>query len=261
MTQMVFVLSTGRTGTKFIAEYFSRNYPDVLALHEPKPSYRLRVLSNAHVDGKVSAGTLLAALRRDRKQITDKLTQRLYVEATGYMYGCVDVLDQFTAAPIILHILRDPRDFVRSAHNYGSYSGRKRLATLFFPYWFPPVKQVLGRMAGHSWLQISAAKWAVINRVLFERGPRYPGYHLVRFEDIFDAQNSGLQQICGWLGLPFIADGRFSPKEKVNQSYQERLPRWPQWTPTQARELHALCSPLMQAHGYGQEPEWLSKIQ
>ena len=47
MNRMIFVLSTGRTGTKFLAEYFNNNYPDITALHEPKPSYLLRLMSNA----------------------------------------------------------------------------------------------------------------------------------------------------------------------------------------------------------------------
>src|SRR5688572_22563783 len=144
MTRMIFVLSTGRTGTKFLAEYFNKNYPSITALHEPKPSYLLRLFSNAYVDGRVSADQMVSIYHRQRRHILPAIATDQYMEATGYLYGFVDVLDHITPDPIILHILRDPREFVRSAHNHGSHSGRKLLATKLVPYWYPAVQKILG---------------------------------------------------------------------------------------------------------------------
>jgi hypothetical protein len=214
MNRMIFVLSTGRTGTKFLAEYFNNNYPSITALHEPKPSYLLRLMSNAYVDGHVSVDQMVGIYHRQRRHILPTVTTDLYMEATGYLYGFVDVLDRITPDPIILHILRDPREFVRSAHNHGSHSGRKLLATTLIPYWYPPVRRVLkGRRV--SSIGVSAAKWLLINQTLLERGPRHPNYHLIKFEDIFGPGNPGLRCICDVLGVPFVESGDISPAEKV----------------------------------------------
>lgn len=259
MTQMVFVLSTGRTGTKFLAEYFNATYDSVLALHEPKPSYLLRIASNAYAAGRVSQQTLVSLYRRERRKILPTLTTDIYIEATGYLYGFVDVLDQITDKPVILHIIRDPREFVRSAHNHGSHSGRKLMATTFVPYWYPSVKQVLKGQRVSS-VGISSAKWVVINRKLLEAGPRHPNYHLIKFEELFDETNSGLRCICDVLGLDFAASGVVSPSEKVNAGQHKKLDRWQQWSAEQCRELHEICSPLMQEVGYGVEDAWLKKM-
>lgn len=260
MTQKVFVLSTGRTGTKFLAEYFNANYDSVLALHEPKPSYRLRLYSNAYVDGRLSAEMLISAYRADRRRILETLVAPIYIEATGYLYGFVDVLDRLADNPIILHILRDPREFVRSAHNHGSHSGLKWLVTTFLPYWYPPVRRVLEGRRLKSSIGLSSAKWLLINRKLLESGPRHHDYHLIRFEDLFDEANTGLRRICEILGLDFAERGRVAPSEKVNKGRLQKLEKWSRWTVEQCRELQEICSPLMQQYGYGQEPEWLERV-
>ena len=260
MTQMVFVLSTGRTGTKFLAEYFNNSYDSVLALHEPKPSYLLRIASNAYVAGRISQQILMSLFRRQRRRIHAGLTASIYVEVTWYLYGFIDVLDHLAHDPIILHIMRDPREFVRSAHNHGSHSGYKLIATNFVPYWYSPVQQVLSGKRVSS-IGVSSANWVLINRKLLESGPRYPNYHLIKFEDLFDETHSGLRRICDVLGLPFAAADVVSPSEKVNAGQHRKLERWQKWSPQQCRELHEICSPLMQEYGYGGEEEWLHKIE
>ena len=156
--------------------------------------------------------------------------------------------------------MRDPRNFVQSAHNHGAHSGKKQLANLLIPYWYPPVRQVLGPRRVSS-IGIAAAKWRLINDRLIERGSQYAHYHLIRFEDLFDAHNSGLRRMCEVLGLEYLADdAEVDTSQRINKSKLKKLGKWPEWPPEDCRLLHEICSPLMQEHGYGLDEAWLARI-
>ncbi len=265
MEQLVFILSTGRTGTKFLAEFLNSNYEDVVALHEPKPSYLLRIYSHAYLDGKVSSERMARLLRRKRRRLLQAVAaNRLYVESNPFLVGFIDVLDSLTPEPIIIHIVRDPREFVRSAINHGSATGKKKLASTLIPCWFPNVRGVLDcdRQEKISPIARFAGQWVLVNRKLAQSGKRYPGYHLLRYEDIFDEHYSGLRQLCRILGLEFpdASESRVAPSQRINRSRLQQIGRWQNWTRAQCAELHRICTPLMQQYGYGHEADWLARV-
>jgi hypothetical protein len=258
---MAFILSTGRTGTKFLAQYFDRNYHNVLALHEPRPSYPLRIAANACMAGHLSDESLLRLLAWARRTVLKEAQgYDCYLEATPFIYGIVRILDRFADHPIILHIVRDPREVTRSAHNHGSYNGRKYLATRFIPYWFPPVGQIVDRRKV-STIGLAAAKWKFINQILADHGPSHGDYHVVKFEALFDENRTGLKRICRILELPYLeSQSQVSPDEKINPGRLRKLGHWRTWPDEACQELHRICSPLMQEYGYGDEIEWKAKI-
>ncbi len=257
MPKTAFILSSGRTGTKFLAEFFSANYPGVLALHEPPPSYHLRMLANAYLSGSAPRWLMIAALRASRASVMRRRAGRTYVESNPFLFGFADVLGEVFATPFIFHIVRDPREFVRSAINHGSASGRKWLTSSLIPFWFPDVRRLLHTREKLSPVGIFAGQWRLVNEFLSKRGPSLPGYHCLKFEEVFDAQNSGLRRMCELLELPYPGDGaRLSGSEKVNVGKLDLIGRWPTWTSDQCRELSRGGGALMRDYGYGGEPEW-----
>lgn len=261
MTQTAFILSTGRTGTKFLAEYFSTNFDNVLALHEPKPSYLLRIYSNAHLSGHVSQQAMITLLRLMRRKRLHELSSDLYIEANPFITGFLDVLPRVWPDPTIIHIVRDPRTYVRSANNHGSYSGTKWLVAQIIPYWFLNIRKLLGIDAKLSPVGIFAGSWVLVNRWLYRTGSTLSNYHLIRFEDIFDDSFSGLRRLCRILGLKYPETAvRVPPTRKINPGRLRRLGPWREWPDAQCHELHRICSPLMQEYGYGKEAEWLARV-
>ena len=77
----VFVLSSGRTGTHFLAHYFNSNYDNVVALHEPKSTYLFRRYSNAYIAGKVPRERMIGVLRGARREVLDSLQTDTYIES------------------------------------------------------------------------------------------------------------------------------------------------------------------------------------
>jgi hypothetical protein len=260
LPKLAFILSSGRTGTKFLAEFLNANFDSVLALHEPEPSYRLRLYAHAYWAGRVSPRRMENILRRHRQRILRDVSADLYVESNPFISGFVDVLDALGSAPIVFHIVRDPREFVRSAFNHGSASGRKWLVSRLLPYWFPDVRPMLG---GEPLTPFTAfaGQWALVNRKLAEGGKRHANYHLLRFEDIFDERHSGLHQLCMILGLPFPGpEAEIRPNQRINPGRQKRLGNWREWPRGWCEQLDRICSPLMRDYGYGEELEWQAKI-
>lgn len=255
MTRMAFILSSGRTGTRFLAEFFTANFPGVLARHEPPPSYHLRVLSNASLAGIAPRSLLASALRLSRTSLLRRPPD-LYIESNPFLFGFVDVLNALSEQPIVFHIVRDPRQYVRSAINSGSSGGMKRLASTLIPFWFPDVRRLLKLQREITPVGIFAGQWALVNRFLTEHGSRQPNYHLLKFEDIFDAENSGLRRMCLLLGLDYPgAAAAMSGSEKVNVGRFNQIGQWQEWTPEQRQELLDVCGAMRREYGYGGESD------
>lgn len=254
------VLSAGRTGTKFLAQYLDANYPEVIARHEPKPSRSLRLASHAHMVGALSRGRLVALLRRKRQRYVDPLRAPLYVECNPFLAGYADVIPEIWPDPTIIHIVRDPREHVRSSLNHGTASGWKGLANRFIPFWYPDVAKILD-LEGLGPIGIAAGVWAVMNRHLRDSSQHYRRYCLLHYEKVFDANYSGLREICQLLGLAYReADAPVSPKQRINAGRLDVVAHWRDWPPADCRELERVCRPLMAEYGYGDEPEWRAKL-
>lgn len=260
MTKTGIIVSSGRTGTQFLAEYFNKNYDGVVALHEPKPRYVLRVYSNARIAGKVERERMASVLVQNRQKMMRQISCDAYIESNSYLYGFVDVLETVWPNPVIIHVVRDPRTWVRSALNHGNSHGLKKLANRWIPHWLPDVRAILGIQGKLSPVGLFAACWTVMNKATAEYAHAVPNYHLVRFEDLFNESHAGLRALCEIFSLEFRGEGAaHPPSARINVGRSNILGPWDTWPTEQCEELHRICTPLMQAYGYGEEDEWLER--
>ncbi len=114
--QAVFVVSTGRTGTRFLAEtiagWGARSH------HEPGPWW-LRHLSNAHASGAVSRDRAVNLLHQVRDEAL--AADEPWFEASCLDHGLVaPLLEAFPEATVV-QVVRHPVGYVRSAQNWGAY--------------------------------------------------------------------------------------------------------------------------------------------
>ena len=261
MPRTALIVSTGRTGTQFLAHYLDANYGGVVARHEPPPARWLRLASHARMVGALSDERLRALLVSTRRRYPPPPEADLYVESNPFLAGAADLLADAWGDPTIIHVVRDPRDHARSSLNHGTASGLKGLANRFLPYWYPNVRRILVLDHRPSPLERAAGLWVLINDRLCRAAPRYRDYHRLHYERIFDESHSGLREICAILGLAYREAGAaIAPSERLNRGRLDLLPHWREWPRAQCRALHAICSPLMQQLGYGQEPEWLERV-
>ena len=264
--RVAFIVSSGRTGTQFLAHYLDANYDDVVARHEPPPSRLLRLASHARLDGALSRSTLRRLLERYRRRSLSRLDATLYVESNPFLAGFADVLDEVFEAATLIHVVRDPRDYVRSAMNHGLGTGWKGLANRWLPYWYPKVERALDLREPLDWPMRAAAHWSLVNARLRDAGAGMEHYLCLHYEGIFDSERSGLRALCRALDLPFRDENdereqlAVSPAQPINRATLDELPDWREWTPERCRSLQRLCGAQMQSYGYGSEPEWQAKL-
>ncbi len=261
MPKTVLIVSSGRTGTRFLACYFDANFADVVARHEPAPRVSLRLASNAYAAGAFSRTALLAMLRRRKRRRIDRSGARVYVESNPLLWGAIDLFDEAFEEPTVVHVIRDPREQVRSSLNHGTSRGSKGIANRWLPHWHPGVMSVAVGDSAFDWLAGAAALWAVVNQRLHDEGARCRNYHRVRYEDLFDASHSGLRDLCDRIGLAYPgAATQVDPSRPINRATRAAFPAWPSWRPQQCATLEQLCGPLMRSYGYGMEPEWKAAV-
>jgi hypothetical protein len=233
------VVSSGRTGTKALAQHLSGCYSSVCALHEPPPSWRLRRASARALAGRAGRGELVELLARSRRKLA---------------FGEV-----FPNAHII-HVVRDPRTYIRSGINFGAFSGAKQLAVSLIPWWLPKPEN-FDPPGAKSWSVMSGVErlawyWAMLNTEL-NRGEQVYGsrYLRITFEDLFAREGHGLRRLTEFLGLPgsdqLLADAN---RENVNASTKNRLAKWEDWDEPTRKMVLGYCGELMELYGYTPEP-------
>lgn len=253
----IFILSTGRTGTKFLAEYFN-SHPDITARHEPKPSRILRMWSMAYLEGKVSDSYMINALTAKRKRVMAQVNTPLYLESNPYLIGFAGILSKVFKNPVIIHVVRDPRDFARSSVNHGNSAGLKWLFNNYVPYWYPKVDKILKINRLKRMDYRAAAYWKIVNQHLARVGENNKNYHVIRFEDIFDEKQSGLKKIEKILDIQSSAKKKTS---SVNKSKRSIIPSWNDWSTEDCRKINEICQPAMESFGYGTEMKWKKQIR
>ena len=256
LEKVVFIVSTGRTGTMALARYFNTCYGRVKAVHEPRPSWRLRVVSNRYLCGRLSKKDLVRALIRYRRKPLERVQQPLYIEANNVLHGFLDAFDDVFEAPLIVHVVRDPRTYIRSWINFGVFRGLKGLVSRLFRSWLlrPGTYE---ENPARLWREMRPAErlawyWNAINSEL-SRGKDLFGerYLHVRFEDVFGDDGNQLMRLARWIGLPdtpsLLEEFR---KGKINASPDRGFAPWEEWDRDLKLRVLSLCGPLMAQYGY-----------
>jgi hypothetical protein len=183
------VVSTGRTGTTFLAQVAGDLGAE--GCHEPGPWW-LRHLSNAYVSGHLDHDRAVRILRAQRPAIGAGAP---YLEASCLIYGLVaPLLDAFPAARVI-QIVRDPRTYVRSGLAWGVYRfGGRTLNLAPYRRLAPPQFHALDPMTRLRWMaddQFARLCWAwsAMNEAMRTQGAGHDRFRTVPFEDLTDPDN------------------------------------------------------------------------
>lgn len=255
----VFILATGRTGTKFFAELLN-NDPKITALHEPKPSRILRLWTMAYFEGDANENELATVLFAKRKRLMSRIDTPIYIESNPFLVGFLKVLDKVFNDPIIVHVVRDPRDYVRSCVNHGNKRGLKKIMNEYLGYWHPDYNKVLKT---DKQLDIGlkyAAYWRIVNEFIYEHGKKKRNYHLFKFEDLFDEKSGELARLVELVGADKSLAHLPSSRQKVNRSRFDDFGKWQDWESPYCKEVEKICGPYMKKFSYGKEKAWKDKI-
>jgi hypothetical protein len=261
----VFVVSTGRAGSKMIAEAM-RVHPQVVALHEPLPRPGLHREAYWAWSGRADARWLRTRLERKRRTLVEQILANgfVYLESAHYCSHLIGPLrDLFPGAKFVfLH--RDGREFVRSGLERSWYRGKEEsalahlvkfardrllldLGNVGWDHRLSPPKQLRTRAERIAWL------WAEINRSI-EKGlagvPQQDQFRLPLAELSIDSLRA-LTEFMGIDGDPRILSKMMAvAAERPNKTRSRSVPPFEQWTRQEQLQFFRIAGPMMKQLGY-----------
>lgn len=265
-TQPILILSTGRTGTIFLARLFGELYPDVASYHERGNSRPVQIATNLHFAHLLPKSALKSVWNFFKGKEIVTCEKDFHLDANNFLYGLATLAPELYPNLKVLHIVRDPRDYVTSQLNFSRQKQTSFIANYLVPFWQPnpfligelPLSRALGfsRFEKYCWV------WDFKNRVMSRLQDSLVPYLRIRFEDLFSINPEPVfQQITHFFGFPPAENIREKFREPANSSRPTAFPEWRDWTSLQATQLDDLCGSQMRAFGYGLESEWQAKLK
>lgn len=263
------VLSTGRTGTKFLSQLFTAIGMENIS-HQGKLSRTANIVGNLGLCpgfqewSKILLKRMLISVDR-MGSTADPLLSIAHIL----------LLDRNKKSrhPKILHVVRDPRNFVTSFMNWRKQKLRRMVLHHLIPFWQPNPCNVgdgsgLGSYFNMSKFEHFCWIWAYKNN-LFEKKIKEYGVEsfFFKFESLMRLNEPEYKSIetinalSSFLNVPescLIEQVNNLPV--LNSSRSKSFPKWDQWSRKQAAILEKRCGPLMRKYGYGSESEWQNLI-
>jgi hypothetical protein len=248
----VFVLSTGRVGTKTLSE-LAALAPGVVAHHEPQPTlYGLsRAAYSTPTDGCDDI------LREAFTALRGQLLQLSIARGCGY----IETSPQLTfLAPAILaaipnarflHVVRHPADVVRSGMRRKWYRGH-----------FSDPKRITPRPGdehAEGWSQYDAFQknlwlWSATNTWIGDFFAALPECQrlLVRAEALFSGNTEEMKNFYRFLDSELPSDRKISAvlERKSNAQKKGDFPRAPEWSDQMRQEGERICGRAARNLGY-----------
>ncbi len=253
----VFILSTGRAGSKFMAKLLALS-PRITSFHEPRPT--LQYFSNHafHNQTEKSALSKMIDAARMESILDVFIKDKIYAESNQCLTFFAPVIAGLFRNSRFVHVWRHPGDFVRSAickgwHKNDSIweSGRVQM---------PDQNQwaQLDHIEKLSWV------WATTNAFLEDFKSRIsPGRSLtLKLEDLLERREEidRLMAFAGGEKLPEkevealrarrINELVIHPNEPPNMHKIPSFPAYSDWTGEMKKKLHGFCGPLAKSFGY-----------
>jgi hypothetical protein len=241
--QIFFVVSTGRTGTKWLAELLNQ-HTDALVEHEPVPTEQLAhktaLLNGVTSDNYIKKFRLKEIYIRVAKEHPDLKT---YGEVNGALRRHIVPIRKYVPNVKLIHLVRDGRDVVRSVVSRGTFSGRHPVYYDFRP---PIVDEYSKRWEVLPEFEKTCWIWQWENAYM-----RQHITHCARFEDITSSYDLFNKQILKPLDLDLRENvWKKEANRPQNVSLKYVLGKWDQWTSEQKEQFAHICGKEMEHYGY-----------
>lgn len=239
--RLFFVLNTGRSGSKFMAELLGRS-DNAVVLHEPVPLEAAAALEAAR--GIEVAERYIRDFRQ--KQIYLLLRGRsepIYGETSSTLIRHTDSIIQQWPSAKLMHLVRDPKKVITSVMN--------REALLENHPVLKPSIVLSAELTRREWEAMSRFEkachmWQEQNAFIRKRAP-----HFVRFEDILEDYQYFKVNVLDYLGLhvPEVVWKSMVAKP-INVSTKNRFPRFEEWSRAEIDAFERICGEEMSLYGY-----------
>ena len=250
-TPKTYFLSTGRSGTSFLFNFFSNFYPEFAITHQTRWSRIINILANSSFGIKNQGKFIRIILKLLKKESIPENT----LDPLLSILLCLLVKHKEIKNINIVHLVRDPRDFVISFMNWKSSSIKKRILHYLVPFWQPFPQ-------GNS---ISILRWIFMSKFekycwtwyyknsLFKKLKKSTNYRLIRIEDLTKSpiKYDHINKLIRYLKLKEkYFDYQSISATPVNKSEKKSFPPYNYWSQKQKNCMQKICGNLMIEFGY-----------
>jgi hypothetical protein len=218
----VFIVSTGRTGTQFLAKALPQMIDDCAAFHEPDTLWLDRPLeyfggvyweqvarhglyhmtfgqthatathlATARYKGEVTDAEATDWFDRLRGRFLGKVPESIFVESNGLLWGVIDlIMDRMPNSKVVM-VVREPRAWIRSAVLASHYRAFKPPDYDFLGFSPRPYHREPSAYTKAEWGALSlpdkyAWLYGMMNESLLEVLDDNPRAVVLRYEDLFE---------------------------------------------------------------------------
>lgn len=260
--QSTLITSTGRTGTMFFSKFFTENFQQTKAVHEPWPDLH-DIGYNFH-HSHYSREKTVDIIKRERSVICKELNQKginFYLESNYNLSYLLPFLDEVFGQFKLVHLIREPKSQLKSIfsvkeakrHIYADFDNRPRISAVDFdddPF----------RKEWKNWGRFEKLCWHYykVNTLIGDFVERNPERAItVKFSEIFAPENNydGLFTIANFVGFP-LKDGLSkedlikSLGERANKTKSAGIDTYETWSDSQKQVFHKVTDPIAKRFGF-----------
>ncbi len=264
----IFILGTHRTGTKTLNYFFNNYYKEVNSFHQFNSLRLINIFSNCYLANKMSENIYKNLIKRTLiKHIRKNSKDKIYIIANGFNYLSVKFLKDIYDDIKVVHIIRDPRDFVVSYINFIANRWQSWVANNVIPFWNINGYEV-NQYTKIEWKNLSQFEhfcwlWKFKNELIMKLYSDNNGnYFLMKLETLNNkkARKEVIERLLNFVGLEYKKNCEDFFDRKYNFSKNSKMHKWIMWDSKKANKLNNICGELMRKYNYGHEKEWIKKL-
>jgi hypothetical protein len=252
MKPPVFLISTGRTGTKYFSRFFADYGVEVASYHTTKYTRLVNVLGNMSLYGRMPRFLMTKIWRRLKfKSIASH--QLRYIECNPFYNTLIDIIsDCFPEAKFVL-VVRAPKSCVISHVNWEQQRLKSKIANRLVPYWQPVSygQHLRGWLNDyHQRVEFYCQAWTRKNTVMWESIQENDHAAMIKFEDVFYSDHGVevMTYLMEWLDILLrkpIRSEAITARQNISRGSAGA-----RWDRECDRILEKHCGTLMKQLGY-----------
>lgn len=285
----VFIVSAGRTGTRYFGQVLSGLIGDSFSVHEPdvltprkgygmteklrtfgfnhlvlgklRGKTGIRNLSQNYLSGQLSLKELENEIIRHRIKYYASIGENLIIESYSGWYGCLPAIKEVYRHHKIIVVARDPRSWVTSAMNWSALFGKRDWVSRLGLQRLNPMmigdEDYTGKWAGFSRFEKICWTYKTQYELMMKHVRGNPDAMVIKFEDLFYSENKydNLEQLLKF--MTSYEDKRFEYsvaedvlERKVHSGNAAEFPEYPDWDDEHKQILSEVCGGIMKDLGY-----------
>ena len=260
MKNPIFLLSTGRTGTKYFSNFFSTYGVDVASYHTTSFTRLLNVLGNMYYYKLLSKNQMRTIWKRFKYQEI-QAHDFTYIESNPYYYNMIDIISDVFPGAKFVFIVRLPKSFIISHIKWEKQRWQSMIANRLVPFWQPT--SYLNQIRGfnndyHQRVEFYSKIWVNKNTAILGNIAKNGNATVLKFEEVFHPLN-GIQvmvRLVKWLNISLVQP---ITSEMITAKINKTNNVETNWWDNHCTEIvNEYCSSLMEEFEYSTCPRRIS---